>query len=103
MPFKDMIDQLFNDPVLGKDATYRPLGDGDGYPVRVMAKSPDVISNLGAARIHNSTLTLEARVSEVPDAAVGDTFELDGTIYAVQSEPVADRERLVWALDVVPS
>ncbi len=103
MSFKDMIDQLFNDPVLGKNATYRPLGEGDGYSIRVMAKSPDTISNFGLARVQSATLTLEARVFEVPEPAVGDTFELDGVVYAIQGEPVADRERLVWALDVVPA
>jgi hypothetical protein len=102
MSFKDMIDQLFNDTILGRSATYRPQGDGDGYPIRVMAKSPDTITNFGAARIQSATLTLEARVFEVPEPAIGDTFELDSVIYAVQGEPLADRARLVWALDVVP-
>jgi hypothetical protein len=103
MPFSDMIDQLFNDPVLGKDATYYPLGTGDGYTVRVMTKSPDVISGFGLTRIQSTTLTLEVRVIEVPTPAIGDTFELDGTTYAIQSEPIADRERLVWALDMLPA
>ena len=102
MPFKDMIDQLFNDPMLGRDATYWTAGAGQARVVRAMIKSPDNISDIGVARIHRSTLTLEVRSSEIPEPAAGDTFDLDGTLYVIQSEPVADRERLVWVLDVAP-
>ena len=37
-----------------------------------------------------------------PGPQVGDQLTVDGAIYVIQSEPVADRERLIWTLDVVP-
>jgi hypothetical protein len=100
MSFAQMIDQLFNDHVLGKNATYRPQGEGDGYIVRVMARSPDTVTNLGDARLHSSSVTLEARTNEIVEPAIGDTLTIGSIAYVIQAEPIADRERLVWSLDV---
>lgn len=103
MSFAQMIDQLFNDHVLGKNAIYRAQGLGDGYIVRIMAKSPNTVTNLGDARLHSATTTLEARTSEIVEPAIGDTFTIGNVGYVVQSEPITDRERLVWAFDVRPA
>ena len=102
MSFIQMLDQLFNDHIIGKNAVYRPAGLGDGYIIRVMTKSPDAISSFGEARIHSSTMILEARTNEVLEPAIGDTFTIGDRTYLLQSEAFSDRDRLVWALDVRP-
>jgi hypothetical protein len=39
--FVQTIDTLFADPHLARVALYRPGGEGDGVPVRVVARQPD--------------------------------------------------------------
>ncbi len=100
MPFKDFINRLFDDAIMARTATYRPQGVGDGYPVRIIIKQPDTVIEFGHAQINTTTHLFEVRTEEVREPAIGDIFVLCDNAYVVQSEPRADRERLVWTLDV---
>ncbi len=102
MAFAVAIAALFADPVLAKAAEYLPKGGLGGWAVRVIAKQPDTLTSFGEARLHNTTTLFDIQVVEVPTPKVGDQVTVDGATYIVQAEPVADRERLVWTLDVVP-
>ena len=102
MVFAAMIAALFADPVLAKAAEYLPKGSLGGWPVRVIAKQPDTITSFGDARIHSSTTRFDVQASEIPQPQVGDQLTVKGVTYAVQSEPMADSERLIWTLNVVP-
>lgn len=103
MAFSGMIDQLFTDPVLSKPATYLAFGTSIPYPVRVIPKQPDTVVGFGDGQLHVSTTLFDVRSLEIPEPAIGDQITYDGTTYVVQSEPKADRERLVWTLDVRPA
>ena len=72
--FVGLVDRLFADPNLGRDAVYEPAEDP---PVAV-------------------------RVIEVASPRPGDRIILDGEAFVVQGEPVRDRERLVWTIEVRP-
>lgn len=100
--FAAAIDLLFEDPNMAVDALYRAGGAGSGTPVRVIRKAPDQLANFGDSRFVTDTLTLDVRVSEVPGLAVGDTLEINGETFEVRSEPVRDRERLVWSTEGRP-
>lgn len=101
MAFAAMIAALFADPVLAKSAVYLPRGASETQTVRVIAKQPDTITSFGEVRFHNTTTLFDIQAAEVATPEVGDQLTVDGAAYAVQSEPTADRERLVWTLDVV--
>jgi hypothetical protein len=101
--FADVIDDLFADPNLARDAIWRPGGTGDGIPVRAIARRPDREVEFGDVAVHTATAVLEVRVSEVPNPAEGDTITLGGETFVVQGEPVRDAERLVWTLDTRPA
>lgn len=103
MAFASAIAALFADPVLAKAAEYLPKGGLGGIAVRVIARQPDTLTSFGEARIHSSTSLFDVQAAEVPNPQVGDRLTVDGITYAVQAEPMADRERLVWTLDVVPA
>lgn len=94
------IDAIFADPNMAKSALYRAGGAGAGVPVRVIFRAPDRIANWGEGRFVTDTVFLDVRVSEAPALAAGDTFEIDGETFEVRSDPVRDRERLVWAAEV---
>jgi hypothetical protein len=97
--FAASIDLLFEDPNMAVDALYRAGGKGSGTLVRVIRKAPDQLANFGDSRFVTDTLTLDLRVSEVPALAKGDTLEIAGELFEVRSEPVRDRERLVWSVE----
>ena len=101
--FAAATDVLFADPHLARDAVYRPAGDGDGIPIRVMLRRPDRIESFGETRIASSTTLLDVRVSEVAEPVVGDTLALDGRTVVVQGTPLRDAKGLVWTLDTRPA
>ena len=63
----------------------------------------DATADFGEARLWSETTRFDLRMSEVPSPRPGDRLVLDGETFVVQGEPVRDRERLVWTLDVRPA
>ena len=51
----------------------------------------------------SETTRVDLRVAEVPDPRPGDRVEIDGEAFLIQGEPVRDRERLVWTVDLRPA
>ena len=100
--FAAAIDDLFADPNIGRDAVYTPEG---GVPVlvRVVARRADAITDFGDARLWSETTRLDLRLAEVPQPRPGDRIEIDGAAFLIQGEPVRDRERLIWTVDLRPA
>ncbi len=95
-------DILFADPNIGRDAIY--IADG-GAPVlvRVVARRGDAVTEFGDARLWSETTRVDLRVAEVPDPQPGERIEIDDEAFLIQGEPVRDRERLVWTVDLRPA
>ena len=93
------IDNVFCDPNIARDAVY--VADG-GTPVlvRVVMRRADDITAFGDTRLWSETTRVDLRVAEVPNPRPGDRVEIDGDAFLIQGEPVRDRERLVWAVDL---
>ncbi len=101
--FAAAVDALFADPNLAREATYEPA-DGDPFPVRVIARRADAITDFGEARLWSETTRFDrAGRARSPTPRPGDRLVLDGETFVVQGEPVRDRERLVWTLDTRPA
>jgi hypothetical protein len=101
--FADMVAALFADPVLSKPAIYQPQGSAETLLIRVMTKQPDVLTGFGDGQIHTATSLFDVQAKDVAQPAVGDQLTVGDIAYVVQSEPVADRERLIWTLNVKPA
>ena len=99
--FAAAVDALFADPNLAREATYEPA-DGDPFPVRVIARRADAVTEFGEARLWSETTRFDLRVAEVAAPRPEDRIVIDGEAFVVQGEPVRDRERLVWTLDTRP-
>jgi hypothetical protein len=99
--FAGLVDRLFADPSLGRDAVYEPAG-ADPVAVRVVARRADAATEFGGGRLWSETTRLDLRVVEVADPRPGDRIVIAGEAFVVQGEPVRDRERLVWTLEVRP-
>ncbi len=100
--FAAAVGALFADPNIGRDAVY--IADG-GAPqlVRVVARRADAITDFGDARLWSETTRIDLRVAEVATPRPGDRIEIDGDAFLIQGEPVRDRERLVWTVDLRPA
>ena len=97
--FAGLVDRLFADPSLGRDASWDPA-DGEPVAVRVVARRADAVTEFGGGRLWSETTRLDLRVAEVANPRPGDRITVAGEAFVVQGEPVRDRERLVWTLDV---
>ena len=100
--FAAVIDNLFADPNIGREATY--VADG-GAPrlVRVVMRRADAVTGFGEASLWSETARIDLRVAELPDPRPGDRIEIDGEAFLIQGEPTRDRERLVWTVDLRPA
>ena len=96
------LDALFADDNIARDAVYTPEG-GAPVLVRAVARRADDITGFGDARLWSETTRIDLRVAEVPNPRPGDRIELDGEPFLIQGEPVRDRERLVWTVDLRPA
>ena len=96
------LDALFADDNIGCEAVYTPEG-GAPVLVRAVARRADETTGFGDARLWSETTRLDLRVAEVPQPRPGDRIEIDGEPFLIQGEPVRDRERLVWTVDLRPA
>jgi len=100
--FAAAVGALFADPNVGRDAVYIADG-GASVLVRVVAHRADAISDFGDARIWSETTRVDLQVAEVANPRPGDRIEIDGDAFLIQGEPIRDRERLVWTVDLRPA
>ena len=101
-PFAVAVDVLFADPHLGREVIYTAAADAPVL-VRAILRRPDDVTNFGNARIWSETTRLDLRLAEVANPRPGDRIEIDGDAFLVQGEPVRDRERLVWTVELRPA
>lgn len=71
--------------------------------IRVIRRSPDRITEFGAGRFVSDTTIVDVRAYDLPDPRPGDLIVIGADSFTVQGEPVRDRERLTWSLDLRPS
>ena len=100
--FAAIVDALFADPNIVREAVY--IADG-GAPVlvRVVSRHADTITDFGDARLWSETTRIDLRLADVANPRPGDRLEIDGDAFLIQGEPVRDRERLVWTVDLRPA
>lgn len=100
--FAAAVGALFANPNMGRDAVYTADGGAPAL-VRVVARRADGVTDFGDARLWSETTRVDLRVAEVLNPRPGDRVEIDGDAFLVQGEPVRDRERLVWTVDLRPA
>ena len=100
--FAAAIDNLFADPNIAREATY--IAEvGAPQLIRVVTRRADEVTSFGEARLWSETTRVDLRVSEVPAPRPGDRIEIEGDAFLIQGEPVRDRERLVWTVNLHPA
>ena len=100
--FAAAIDNLFADPNIAIEAIY--IADsGTPQLIRVVTRRADEVTGFGDARLWSETTRIDLRVAEVTNPRPGDRVEIEGDAFLIQGEPVRDRERLVWTVDLRPA
>ena len=100
--FAAAIEMLFADLNIGVEAIYTSDG-GAPVVVRAVLRRPDEVTSFGDARLWSETTRIDLRAAEVQDPRPGERIEIDGEAFLIQGEPVRDRERLVWTVDLRPA
>ena len=93
---------LFADGNMTRDAVYT-AEDGAPVLVRIIPRRADAIAEFRDARLWSETTRVDLRVAEVPIPRPGDRIDIEGEAFLIQGEPVRDRERLVWTVDLRPT
>jgi len=100
--FAAAIDGLFADGNIAREAVYIAEG-GAPQLIRAVTRRADDVTGFGDARLWSETTRVDLRVAEVPGPRPGDRIEIEGEAFLIQGEPVRDRERLVWTVNLRPA
>jgi hypothetical protein len=101
--FAAAMDRIYANPSMAAAAVWISATTSEERSIRVIRRAPDRITEFGAARFVSDTMMMDVRVSDLPDPRPGDLIVMGADSFTIQGEPVRDRERLIWALDLWPS
>ncbi len=99
--FDTAMGALFADANMAVPGIYRAGGVGAGISVRVILRQPDQRLTWNDVSVVTGTTTIEVRAVDIPAPVDGDSFAINGIAYAVQGTPIADAQRLVWAIELI--
>lgn len=98
--FAGAVATMFRDRNMTVPAIWRPRGGGADVALRAMRKSPDALSSFGQASLVSDQTVADIMVSAAPSIGPGDLLIIGADWFVVQSEPMRDRERLTFTLDL---
>ncbi len=101
--FATAMDRIFGHPDMGTSAIWIAADTSEERPIRLIHRAPDRITEFGSARILSDTLTADIRISDLPDPRPGDLIVIGTDSFAIQGEPIRDRDRLIWTVELVPA
>jgi hypothetical protein len=101
--FAAAMDRIYANPSMAVAAVWISATTSEERPIRVIRRSPDWITDFGAGRFVSDTTMVDVRVSDLPDPRPGDLIVSGADSFTIQGEPVRDRERLIWTLELRPS
>jgi hypothetical protein len=101
--FTAAMDRIYSNPSMAVAALWMSATTSEERTIRVIRRAPDRITEFGAGRLVSDTMMVDVRVYDLPAPRPGDLIVIGADSFTVQSEPLRDRERLIWALDLRPS
>ena len=101
--FAAAMDRIFTHASMAAPALWISAITSEKRPIRVIRRAPDRITEFGAGRFVSDTMMVDVRVSDLPDPRPGDLLVIGVDSFILQGEPIRDRERLIWTLDLRPS
>ena len=101
--FEAALGRIFGNPSMAVAAAWISATTSEERTVRVIRRAPDRITEFGAGRFVSDSMMVDVRASDLPEPRSGDLLVIGADSFILQGEPIRDRERLVWTLDLRPS
>lgn len=101
--FAGALDRLFTHAALAEPALWISATTSEERPIRIIARAPDRVTDFGAGRFVSDTTVVDVRVADLPAPRPGDLIVIGTESFLIQGEPLRDRERLIWTLDLRPA
>ncbi|MDB6183096.1 head-tail joining protein [Paracoccus fistulariae] len=101
--FSAAMNRIFGHPDMSVSAVWIAADTSEERPIRLIRRAPDRITEFGSARILSETLTVDIRISELTDPREGDLIVIGADSFAIQGEPIRDRDRLIWTVELIPA
>jgi hypothetical protein len=101
--FAAAVDRIYSNPSMAVTALWISASTSEERTIRVIRRAPDRITEFGAGRFVSDSMMVDVRVADLPDPRPGDLILIGANSFTIQGEPVRDRERLVWSLDLTPT
>ncbi len=101
--FAAAMDRIYANTSMAVAALWISATTSEERTIRVIRRVPDRITEFGAGRFVSDTMMVDVRLSDLPDPRSSDLIVIGTDSFTIQGEPVRDRERLVWSLDLRPS
>jgi hypothetical protein len=101
--FSAAMDRIYANPSMAAAAVWISATTSEEMPIRVIRRAADRITEFGAARFVSDSMMVDVRVSDLSDPHPGDLIVIGADSFTIQGEPIRDRERLIWSLDLKPT
>lgn len=101
--FETALGRIFGNPSMAVAAVWISATTSAERPIRVIRRAPDRITEFGAGRFVSDSMMVDVRASDLPEPRPGDLLVIGADSFILQGEPIRDRERLIWTLDLRPS
>ena len=101
--FHAALGRIFANPSMAVAALWISATTSEERGIRIIRRAPDQITEFGGARLVSDSMVADVRVIDLPDPRPGDVIIIGSDSFTIQGEPLRDRERLVWTLDLRPS
>ena len=101
--FATAMDRIYANPSMAVAAVWISATTSEERPIRIIRRAPDRITDFGAGRFVSDTTVVDVRVADLPAPRPGDVIVIGADSHVIQGEPLRDRERLIWTLDLRPA
>lgn len=101
--FDAALGRIFANPSMAVAALWISATTSEERGIRLIRRAPDQITEFGGARLVSDTMMADVRVIDLPAPRPGDVVVIGSDSFTIQGEPIRDRERLVWTLDLRPT
>ncbi|MBS0126860.1 head-tail joining protein [Thetidibacter halocola] len=100
--FAAAMDRIFTHASMAAPALWISATTSDERQIRIIARAPDSVTDFGAGRLVSDTTVVDVRIADLPDPRPGDLIVIGTDSHVIQGEPLRDRERLIWTLNLRP-
>ena len=100
---KAAMDRIFTQADMAAPALWISATTSEERPIRIIRRAPDRVTDFGAGRFVSDTTVVDVRVADLPAPRAGDVIVIGADSHVIQGEPMRDRERLIWTIDLRPA